>query len=38
LLDAANGFELIVKRIPLAHDTLRARLVIPEIGVFGFFI
>src|SRR5262249_30753465 len=38
LLDAANGLQLIVKCITLAHDSLRPRLIVPEIGVFRFFI
>jgi len=29
---------LIVERIALAHDALRARLIVPEVGVFRFFI
>jgi len=29
---------LVVKRIALAHHALRARLVVPQTGVFGFFI
>ena len=38
LLDPADGLELIVERIALAHDALRARLIVPEVGVFRFFI
>ena len=34
LLDAANGLELIIKRVTLAHDALRSGLIVPEIGVF----
>jgi hypothetical protein len=38
LLDAADGAELVVERVALAHHALRARLVVPEIGVFGLFV
>ena len=38
LLDAANSFELVVKRVAFAHHALRARLVVPQIGVFGLFV
>ena len=35
LLDAADGVELVLERVALAHDALGARLVVPEIGIFG---
>jgi hypothetical protein len=38
LLDAPDCLELIVKRITLAHHALRPRLIVPEIGVFGFLV
>ena len=38
LLDAADRLELIVQRITLAHHVLRARLIVPEIGVFRFLV
>ena len=38
LLDAADGGELVLERVALAHHALRARLVVPEIGVFGLFV
>ena len=38
LLDPADSLELIVERVTLAHDALRARLIVPEIGVFRLFI
>ncbi len=38
LLDAADRLELIVQRITLAHHALRARLIVPEIGVFQFLV
>ena len=30
--------ELIVQRITLAHHALRARLIVPEIGIFRFLV
>ena len=38
LLDAADGVELILERVALAHHALGAGLVVPEIGVFGLFV
>ena len=38
LLDAADGLELIFERVALAHHALRARLVVPQTGVFGLFV
>jgi hypothetical protein len=38
LFDATDCFQLIVKRIALPHDTLRARLIVPEIRVFRLFV
>jgi hypothetical protein len=38
LLDPANGLELIIKRVTLPHDALRALLVVPKIGIFGFLV
>jgi hypothetical protein len=38
LLDATDSLELIFKRIAFAHDTLRARLIVPEGGIFRFFV
>ena len=38
LLDAADGVELVLQRVALAHHALAARLVVPESGVFGLFV
>jgi FixJ family two-component response regulator len=38
LLDAANGLELIVKRVAFAHHALRARLIVPEIWIFRILV
>ena len=38
LLDAADGLELIVERVTLAHHALRSRLIVPEIGVFRLLV
>jgi hypothetical protein len=38
LLDAADGRELILERVTLAHHALRARLVAPERGILGLFV
>jgi hypothetical protein len=38
VLDAANGLEPVVQRVALTHHALRPRLVVPEIGVFRFFV
>ena len=38
LLDAADGLELVLQRVALAHDALRLDLVVPESGVFGRFV
>ena len=35
VLDPADGVELVVERVALAHDVLGARGVVPEVGVFG---
>jgi hypothetical protein len=38
LLDAADGVELVIQRVALAHGALGTRLIVPEIGVFGRFV
>ena len=35
LVDAAKRVELIFQRVALAHQLLCARLIVPEIGIFG---
>jgi hypothetical protein len=37
-LDAAKRVELVVERVALAHDPLRAQLIAPERGIFGFLV
>jgi hypothetical protein len=37
-LHAADGVEPIVERVTLAHQALRARLVVPQRGVLGFLV
>ena len=38
LLHAADGVELVLQRVALAHHALAARLVAPERGVLGLFV
>ena len=38
LLDTADRLELILQRVTFAHHALRPRLVVPEIGIFRFFV
>ncbi len=38
LLDAADGIELVLQRVALAHHALAAGLVAPQTGVLGLFI
>jgi hypothetical protein len=38
LLDTPDCAELVFQGVTLAHQALRARLVVPQAGAFGFFI
>ena len=38
LLHAADGLEPVLERVALAHHALGARLIVPEGGIFGFFV
>jgi hypothetical protein len=38
LLNAAKRAELILQRVTLAHHALRARLIVPKIGILGFAV
>jgi hypothetical protein len=38
LIDAPKRAELILQRVALPHDALRARRVVPELGILGFFV
>jgi hypothetical protein len=36
--DPADGVQLVVERIALAHHLLRALRIVPELGVFRLFV